>query len=552
MKLIKKIHLSAFRSIKSSGLDKLGHLSVLAGLNNSGKSNFLRALSAFFTNRPDPGSIVNVDFDYYRPELLKKKKKRIRITVEFTLPDEFRFRKGLEGVKQLLGEQFAITKEWTREDIEPRVFLNYADESLNANDRERVAQFLSLISFRYVPNRVLPLDVIKQEHQALRDVLIRRLSRGAENENQIFDTMAKTSKKMIQLVSAELSGQFSDISDVRLATPSSLAEMVFAFGYRLDEGGSEFEDTVQGSGLQSFLMFQTLNLIDRDYFQKFGWRQAAIWAVEEPESSLHHSLEAATAAFLKRISNERKSRLQIVATTHSDLMVQYADRGYFVEKSDDGSVATASALRALLGRTSKAGVSRWIHPILYHHIYPLLLVEGEQDRLFLDQCLRLLGKHQKCIVTYLGELAGASATGGVQALFRYAKDNADAIKSRPSKAPVVVVLDWDASSQKGRFQKLFTKQDPFRVLVWPETEANPKLGKSFRGYERFLSTRLIKAAIRKGAVIGKTRQGKYIVSSSDYAEAKRVLSRLVQKDLREDDLEHCSDFLRNVLSTLGN
>ena len=52
---------------------------------------------------------------------------------------------------------------------------------------------------------------------------------------------------------------------------------------------AEIDDASQGSGIQSLLMFETLSLIDRDYFQKFGWRQAAIWAVEEPESSLHSS-----------------------------------------------------------------------------------------------------------------------------------------------------------------------------------------------------------------------------------------------------------------------
>ena len=43
---------------------------------------------------------------------------------------------------------------------------------------------------------------------------------------------------------------------------------------------SKIRDTEQGSGIQSLLMLETLYLIDRDYFQQFGWRQAAIWGVE--------------------------------------------------------------------------------------------------------------------------------------------------------------------------------------------------------------------------------------------------------------------------------
>ena len=55
--------------------------------------------------------------------------------------------------------------------------------------------------------------------------------------------------------------------------------MVFAFGYRLTKDNVGIYDSFQGSGIQSLLMLETLYLIDRDYFQKFGWQQAVVWAV---------------------------------------------------------------------------------------------------------------------------------------------------------------------------------------------------------------------------------------------------------------------------------
>ena len=45
-------------------------------------------------------------------------------------------------------------------------------------------------------------------------------------------------------------------------------DLIFAFGYKLVTGDVEIDDTAQGSGVQSLLMFQTLSLIDRDYFRK--------------------------------------------------------------------------------------------------------------------------------------------------------------------------------------------------------------------------------------------------------------------------------------------
>jgi|GEM_PF-6256624 len=72
-------------------------------------------------------------------------------------------------------------------------------------------------------------------------------------------------------------------------------------------------------------MIQTLALIDKDYYQQFGWKQASLWAIEEPESSMHTTLEAQVVSFLAQLSTESDGRLQIIGTTHSDLMLQSSD-----------------------------------------------------------------------------------------------------------------------------------------------------------------------------------------------------------------------------------
>ena len=87
-----------------------------------------------------------------------------------------------------------------------------------------------------------------------------------------------------------MSAAAPDVTKVSLATAESLADLAFQFGNKLVEGSVEMDESEQGSGMQSLLMFETLHLIDRDYFQRFGWKQAAIWAVEQPESSLNTDL----------------------------------------------------------------------------------------------------------------------------------------------------------------------------------------------------------------------------------------------------------------------
>jgi predicted ATP-dependent endonuclease of OLD family len=243
MVIIQDVHVARFRSIREGKLANLKDFSALAGLNNSGKSNFLRALNLFFTNRPEPGTPFDLTRDFYRGERSAKKKKRITIAVHFSLPTTFRFRKGLEAAESLLGSDFTIHKSWTADQLEPEVRLNDSELSLGLDDAAKVNQFLGLISFRYIPNRVIPTDVIRQEQQALRDVLVRRLAKYRKESKAVFEGLQSTAEALVQTLSDDINKFAPDIAKVSLATASSLADLAFNFGYRLTEGNAQMEET---------------------------------------------------------------------------------------------------------------------------------------------------------------------------------------------------------------------------------------------------------------------------------------------------------------------
>ena len=106
MKLITKVSVDHFRSIRGQQIGELGHFTALAGPNNSGKSNLLRALHAFFQNQTDAGVPFDFMRDYFCHDLKMKKAKRVSVTVKFDLPSTFRFRKGLDEAQKLLGNSF--------------------------------------------------------------------------------------------------------------------------------------------------------------------------------------------------------------------------------------------------------------------------------------------------------------------------------------------------------------------------------------------------------------------------------------------------------------
>ena len=421
MKLISQIEIDHFRSLRNESISTLGDFTAFAGPNNSGKSNILRALNAFFNDQTDASIAVDFPQDYYRHDLKSKKAKRFSIAVKFELPQSFKFRKGLEEIETFLGRSFKIRKQWVRNIPDPYYYLNHSNQPLVHEQREQVKQFLALISFRYIPNRVLPLDIIRNEHRALRDVLVRRLAKQAKTQQAIFEAIGETSQTLIKSLQSAIHEACPDVDSIRLATPLSWQDLIFAFGYKLTMNDSELDDTVQGSGIQSVLMLETLSLIDRDYFQKFGWRQAAIWAVEEPESSLHTSLEAKVSAYLAKIASDPKNRLQVFCTTHSDLMLQNAQQNYFVTMSKGKSELELCDRKTALEKAARLGISRWTHPILRYPLNPVILVEGKSDHAFLEQALKLLAPQKDLRVTYLDLLQGGDVKGGVDELAKVYK-----------------------------------------------------------------------------------------------------------------------------------
>jgi len=555
---IRNIEISRFRSIREAKISGLQDFSVLAGLNNSGKSNILRALNLFFTGRSEPDVPFNLTRDYYRGELSAKKKKNIRISVHFVLPKIFHFRNELKPVEALLGRDFVITKEWSFRQTETTVYLNHETTPLLPDDVLKVSQFLSLISFRYIPNRVVPTDIIRKEQQALRDVLVRRLAKFKKQSEEVFKGLEATAESLVLAVSNDIKQFAPDIQKVRLATAASLADLAFQFGYKLEEGGVEMDENEQGSGMQSLLMFETLHLIDRDYFQQFGWKQAAVWAVEEPESSLNTALEARTAHFLANVAKEHGGRLQVIGTTHSDLMIQYGGVGYYIEKkpiSGKGieSAVTAMTPKELVDHSSRYGVSRWVNPVLLYPLEPLVLVEGKFDRDFLFQCFSALRITQPPRIACLEDLKNDSSKGGVETLINFVRENVDVIRARQSFAKVCVLIDGDSANKVQAFSAMFKPVDPFVAMAWDLGEANLNFffKQNCKGVERFYPDSVLSAAQSARPDIFYTNpNGVTVVKKDESAALKKLLNDQVNKGLTESDVKHAKPLVERLLVAL--
>lgn len=422
MKLISKIKIEKFRSINKCKIENITDFNSLFGLNNSGKSNMLRALNLFFNNETDKGAGFDFDTDFHQSR--SRQKKEIKISVEFILPQNFKFKKKLKPVETFLFQEGSdrkvkIQKIFTREYGFPeRIFMN--TKQVRDKDLRNIEKFLSLINFRYIPNRVLPVEIMRGEDNNIRKAIARKIKKLKINKQEIkqaIDTLSteiqKTSQALIEPVSKALKTISQDRTSVELITPSNIEDLISSSGYFLDTNNIKVRDIYQGSGIQSLLMFHTLHLIDKDYAQQFGWKQATIWAVEEPESSLHFDLEAQLAMFLVQTVTKGNSRLQFFCTTHSNIFSQYSDNPVFIEKKDNETTCQNIESKDLPNIAIQTGISEYTYPLLFFPRKDIILCEGKIDVVFVKKTCELLGLNRsESHITCLSELTTENHKGG--------------------------------------------------------------------------------------------------------------------------------------------
>lgn len=493
MQIISSVRIEGFRSIANEVLSEIGDHTVIVGKNSSGKSNFLRALNLFFNGEPSPGFPMEFNRDlHYRPT--RRQKKEIRVTVGFDLPERFNFRSGLEHLKKV-GSSFLVRKIWGLDrlrNVEVNTELLVNDKEVP--DGEQLARdFLSLITFRYVPNRTVPADVLKDESQAIASAIFKKL-KESEQAADVLKGLSASASRLLARTAGALTDSGAPISDPNIATADSLGGMLRMSGFQASGlNGVPVKDEDWGAGHQAFFLLNLLHEIDTDYSRQFGWKQACIWAVEEPESGLHHDLQTRLARQLLEWSSDAKRRLQVFTTTHSPVVAMSGDKGYWVDIGETSSSLRPMKMPDLVRAAEERGVAAYLHPVLSFPFNPVVLVEGSIDEKILNHVAAHLGRGNLRFIC-LPRLE-ATEGSGVDSQVSYVKKNAPLIHRRPSEAPFLVLVDWDVSDQKLQQMKAAYGSNSDRYVIRPPTNlCNRLLGASFRGIERFYPERVIKAA----------------------------------------------------------
>lgn len=546
MQLIKDVRVEGFRSIRNSDLSDFSSLTSFVGKNSSGKSNILRALNLFFNDEVEPGKALVFSRDVYDEVPRLKKKKKISISVTFNVPDVINFRRGFEDVKSL-GTSFTVVRKWeldVRQQVSMRTEL-FVNGLPKENGQDLARRFLSLISFRYIPNRSVPAKLLREEGRAVASAIFRRIRSGGQQGQALIQAINEAAQGLLESSAISLSNTGSPLAKPSVATAESLGEMLQMTGFQaVGSHGGTVQDEDWGAGHQAFFLYNLLRTMDTDVSQSFGWRQAAIWAVEEPESALHRDLETRLADEFRAWATAPKSRLQILQTTHSPILTMASESGYWVEIDDKRSKFSPMKIPELTRAAELRGVSGWVHPVLSYPWNGVVLVEGEIDAQVFSHVAKLANIDTLRFMP-LPTLDPDEKGGGKDLIIKYLRSHSKLIPNRPKTAPFIVLFDWDVSeTQLASARKIYGENADRFVLKMNEELCPFELGRTFKGIERFYPPRIILEAHEDDEIIVGQKAGRpYSVAPEELSRAKRkLLDRFLRVKKSED--------IRPLLETL--
>jgi energy-coupling factor transporter ATP-binding protein EcfA2 len=546
LRLIRSVEIERFRSFETGRLEDLSDMTVLVGANNSGKSNVIRALNLFFNDETDPDQYVDFDVDYHLASV-SKKKKQIRVAVEFDLPRTFQYRKRLEGVGKYLGRRFRIRKTYAlAAPFGPELEVARGSEPferVKGDQAENARAFLRLVSFRYIPNRAIPVEMIRDQARGLLKELGSRARGSAyrsSNVDAVISDLERSARTMMAAIAADVKQSCTGIDHLELDTPTGLHDMLSRAAFRAVGPMGVVADTSLGAGAQSLLMFHVLHLIDSaEAMRGFGWRQATVWGVEEPESSLHRELQVRLAALLRSYVRGG-SRFQIIATTHNEIFVYSADSGFAVTLADAKTRVEPRPVAELGDEAAGKQVTGSAPPA---HKFPLdtvVVVEGKTDMAVLQRAAQLTGTGTDIRFFAVSQLDAARGDG-VNEIESFVRDQRLLLPQRLPGKPMLVLLDWDTPDSRVRsIAAKYGSGGATRVAKMDAAWAHPSVGPTFRGIERMFSRRLLERAdeLKILSVADRRADGTLMVERDALERSKPALAELFQREARPEDCVH--------------
>ncbi|QDW50026.1 ATP-dependent nuclease [Burkholderia sp. KBS0801] len=444
---IQRVKIKNFRSLTDVEINLKDYTAVV-GLNDSGKSNFLRALNLFFNDQTDVGSALLFEKDFsQQAKIIGKKARQIEIEVEFSPPNNY------------ADSDPVIWQKIYRADLlTPFQESIFRTSGKDFSKGSRTEYWVRHIAFEYVP-------------------AIRGKAFFATLKRRLYNTLAETVAPKLTLASgtflADLRKEVKKIESeshrlLQLKTEFSLPVDLGDFFEMLDfDSADDHSSTAlqyRGDGIQGRhipLILKFLADQRKSNSAKGKPPSETIWGFEEPENNLELTKQIETA---DEFAEYAKS-VQILVTTHSPAFYGKAKQagGICVASREAGKTSFSENISAEK-MDAHLGLMPFIQPYIEKAVEerkkliatvkelkaqslvldkPVLYVEGSSDKLIIDAVLNATaGEHKDAFEVVAKDGLG----GGVNWIVGCCVARAAMIDLNRKTA---ALLDDDSAGQEG-------------------------------------------------------------------------------------------------------
>lgn len=314
---LKKIHIRNFRSIVDEIID-VEQFNMFVGLNDSGKSNVLKALNLFFNGETEHKRPFNFEKDFcQKGKIGQGKAREIIVELELEVPDNF----SEKGVK-------TWRKVWRREGLVANNLTSLFKEY------SKCVTLFNRIIFEYVP-------AVKSD-EIFKDLLVKLYNSMTYTANSALSSLTADYSNAIKGLTINLTHnvkrqvgldsivQMPDdlgvlFRDMRISTKDA-----FVRNIDLDYRG----DGIKARHIPSILLSIANNI--KQNREKNTVEHTFIWGYEEPENGVEFSASIKLAEELYNYSKD----YQVLLTTHSPAFYSIRERSnikpYYVYKDNSG------------------------------------------------------------------------------------------------------------------------------------------------------------------------------------------------------------------------
>lgn len=460
--LITSVQIKNFRSIRNINLDTK-NFNIFVGLNDAGKSNFLKALNLFFNSQTDYNTIFDFqnDFTYLFPKK-SHSTREIKICLKFSIPNNYKE----NGI-------YIWEKSWRTNNYFKEKITNINGEEASA--RSRIPGTLKQIRFRYVP-AVKSKEYYKTLLSSLYHTAASSLTSPLKKSTEDFSNVLRDYTRHI---SEDVLTRLHINSE--LSIPSNLSDifksLIFKTSSELD--GIEIPLDFRGDGIQARHIPIILKYIaDEDRSKTRGsTRIVNIWGFEEPENGV----ELAKAFEMASEFSEYSKEIQLFVSTHSPAFyMKKSDKDtniYFASKKfqNDGTIFTSEHNTSLIGENM--GLMPLIAPFISDQMNLLeqtkqlvdeqiltdkdtILVEGKTDKDYLTLAIQ---KYSPELTDLLNNdnlrIFAKNGQGGTTQLFNWAM--AWLYSGNTSKLYILFDKDKSGRSAKNKLENdsIFKKRN---------------------------------------------------------------------------------------------